>query len=215
MTRRIWPQWIPALLLAVLCLALIVLALRGPGDMEMAVKSAIPAITAQADATFQAQPASRPSYSPPPQSAYDVMVARNLFDVNRQPPPDNETPDDTQSVQSKDFALEGVLRTPARSVAILLDKRASRTVRVTRGDAYGGWTLESVADSHVILSRASENLRLDLPSLVKDDIAPALTANGVPQARPLTIQPRRGRTDGSPVRAQRRPLARQMVQPDS
>lgn len=215
MTRRVWPQWVPAMFLVLLCLATSLLALRDPGDMQATDRTGASEFPAQDDPPLPTQDAAAPTYSPPPQSDFDIVVARNLFDVSRQPPPDNDTADDTRSAQSKDFALEGVLRSPTRSVAILLDKRASETVQVTLGEAYGGWTLDSVENGHVILSRASEELRLDLPSLIKGDAGSGLTVNGVPQARPLAVQPRRGDTEGNPVRARRQPLARQTVQPDS
>jgi len=218
MTRRSWPQWSLALLLAAVSLGMALLALRGPDEGATGDRADLSGASAARDGSLSPAPADAgdaPAYAPPPAADYDVIVARNLFDVSRQPPPDSDSAPDAESVESKDFALEGVIRTPDRQVAILLDKRGSKTVRVTLGEDYGGWTLDSVENGHVILSRASETLRLDLPSLIGKDSAGGLTANGVPPARPLTVQPRRGDTEGNPVRAQRRPLASQTVQPDS
>jgi len=96
------------------------------------------------------------------------LVERPPFAADRRPETEAaeapvETPDATAaSVQAVDARLLGVIRDGAERMAVLVPGSTAETVIVRQGSYIGGWKVETVEDSWVILRNGEQTAKIEL-----------------------------------------------------
>ncbi len=198
MTRREWPRILPLLALGLLCLGLLVLAGRGPARWE-------PSSAPEAADRLAAELAlsSPPDDTLPPEAAFDIVVARNLFSVSRTPPPESVR-EAGPAAGSQDLSLAGVLLADGAAIALLRDRPGNRTVQLALGDSYRGWKLARLDQRRAVLRRGAETLTLDL--VFAQGIGKTRPGGAAGVRRRVPLEPRRGDAGGNPVPASRKSL---------
>lgn len=206
MTRRDWPKALPAAVGAVLCLLLLIALLRGPEwHSPSGLEQAGDADTEDAGEAGEDAPA----FDPPPAAGFDVVVARNLFSIERTPPADDSQPSDRPQAEaqadaeSSQLSLTGVIRTETYAAAILQDGGSGETVRLKPGERYRGWTLRTLDATSATLQRPDEEITLYVlfsPETEERDSDAGRTRS---RGERLPLQPRRGDEQGNPVPAAR------------
>ncbi len=198
MTRREWPRTLPLMALALLCLGLLVLAGRGPSPWVP------PSPSGAADRlTAELAPSPKVDYAPPPESAFDNVVARNLFSISRTAPPESER-EAGPAAGSQDLSLVGVLLADGTGIALLRDRPGNRTVQLTLDDSYRGWKLARLDQRRAVLRRGAETLTLDL--IFAESVGSTPPGGGAGVRRRVPLEPRRGDAAGNPVPASRKSL---------
>ena len=198
MRRREWPRALPPGALALLCLGLLGLAGRGPEPWGGAAASG-----AADRMTAELAPLPGPDYGPPPEAAFDIVVARNLFSIARTPPPESVR-EAGPAAGSQDLSLAGVLLADGTAIALLRDRPGNRTVQLAPGESYRGWKLERLDQRRAVLRRGAETLTLDL--IFADGVAGMSPAGAAGVRRRVPLEPRRGDAGGNPVPASRKSL---------
>ncbi len=161
-----------ALLLATLILAVllvIILELQYPPQFESATspgdaKAYAAEITSQRNHAGDIPLLSLGSYA--------EIIERPLFRPNRRPPDPEEAKAEAQQAAAQAqqeqvhieelFALNGVVVTKNKTVALLQDIKNNKSVRVSEGERVEGWRVERVFPNRVLFSHngRAESLRL-------------------------------------------------------
>lgn len=199
MTRRIWPRAVLPACLAILCLLLLVFALQAP-DAELSETSPPGEPAAEI-----AQALAPIGYEPPPEAAFDLVVARNLFAIDRSPPEDDIVARSAErpAANASELELTGVLLGETAAAAILRDRRNDETVRLALNEAYRGWRLERLGATTAVLQRGGEEVVLALqfaPEAAPESRDPTIRRD---TGTPLPLQIRRGDGRGNPAPARR------------
>lgn len=200
MTRRLWPRAVPPAFLALVCLLLLLFLARSPGTELRSRETA-----RQGETGSQViRPLEPVAQEPPPEGAFDLVVARNLFAIDRAPPEDDIVAPsaDQPQANASELELTGVLLGEASETAILLDRRSDETVRLALNEEYRGWRLEALDATAAVLRRGEEEVRLALrfspePAQSRD---PTIRRDS---GSPLPLQIRRGDGRGNPAPARR------------
>lgn len=202
MTRRLWPRALLPALLAVACFLLLLFAANAP-EATLPFDAAVTAEGGGAEVDFSLPPV---PYEPPPEGAFDLVVARNLFAIDRAPPPDDvvSRPAGQAEANASELVLTGVLLGETAAAAILHDRRSDETMRLALNEDYRGWRLERLTATTAVLRRGEEEIMLRL------SFVPEATHSRDPTVRrdtgmPLPVQIRRGDGRGNPVPAGRQP----------
>jgi len=201
MTRRIGP--LAALPLALLGLCAVLLIALGRAPEPWAPAAGAGATPPAPDVADPAQAGTAGDM--PHEAAFDIVVARNLFAVDRAPPADEFVADSAggrPAAGSSELELTGIVRGADRSTAILRDTRDSKMVRLRSGDRYRGWVLARVDAMGVTLQRRDEDVRLDL-KFAPEPERPRDPTVRVTEPDRVRIQQRRGDGSGNPVPATR------------
>jgi len=203
MTRRVWPRAALPALLALACLLLLFFVFYAP-DADLP-ETAAPEETA---ATI-AQALAPVGYEPSPEAAFDLVVARNLFAIDRAPPEDDIVARSSEgpAANASELELTGVLLGEVTVTAILRDRRRDETVRLALNEAYRGWRLERLDAITAKLRRGGEEVTLTLqfaPEAAAESRDPTIRRNGN-AALPLQIRRGDARGNPAPARRQRNP----------
>jgi len=86
-------------------------------------------------------------------SAYAEIVHRPLFSRDRRPP--SVTAPSTVArppAAIRELRLTGIVIGPDTRTAILSDGKRKQEVRLSKGEAYKGWTLQELADDGVVFT---------------------------------------------------------------
>ncbi|RDD63067.1 hypothetical protein [Ferruginivarius sediminum] len=226
MRRRRWPAAVPVLLLAGLCAGL------GWQVRKQLEGTHVPAV-AQAKVEVAAnetpmEPEPAPSVDLPRISAFEPVVARNLFSTKRQPPPlqDENDDDAPRRVAPLKLTLSGVVLSDSQRVAILNDPTRQETLRMALGEKHDGWQLIQVQARSATFVRGSDERTIDMsfatageeqgPRKLGQDLRsepqrrqqtqrtsqPSQPASGT-RNFDVSVQPSRVDANGNPVRASR------------
>ena len=88
----------------------------------------------------------------PPAQDFVEIVTRPIFSPTRRPPPDTEVT--LEEVRSElEVDLVGVIISSGEEIAIVTPKSGSTFVRLSEGDRYQGWTVESIEADGITFRR--------------------------------------------------------------
>ena len=110
-------------------------------------------------------PEAADSWQPNPLAAYDAIVARPLFTVDRRPfvPPTEETePVSLPPGPSVEFELTAIVTSAAARMALLKTSSSAEVRKVTVGQAIDGWTLVEVREDGIVLRNGTDVRVLEL-----------------------------------------------------
>lgn len=114
-----------------------------------------------------------PTAAPPPESRFEVIALRPLFNPDRLAPEEEAAPaPETDSGSLPDMVVTGIIMAGDDSVAILEpSRRGSKGQRLMlrKGDTVSGWTLETIEADRILLSKGEESGEL----VLKKDESPA------------------------------------------
>ena len=172
MTVRLLPG-LTALLLVALVVALgSVLADRLGGDVDIS-----PIMMTAADKARDGDvSAPLPKWRGHDPAELTAIVDAPLFIEGRRMPDDPANPEPevvevapTQveeappvEVEEPDLQLVGVLIAPGASKALIADNATGRERWVSEAEKLGDWTVETIADDHLVLRHKDENRRIDM-----------------------------------------------------
>lgn len=107
-----------------------------------------------------------------PLDNYEETVARPLFRPSRRPPEPEETESEAQQaaeqsqqpqVHVKDlFALNGVVVTEEKTVALLQDIKNNKSLRVSKGEKLEGWQIVQIFPDSVLFNNNGHSEALEL-----------------------------------------------------
>jgi hypothetical protein len=131
------------------------------------------------------------SFALPPLEELRATRERPLFSPNRQPdaPPeaDTETPVVQESPEVLPFELTGVVMGADMSVAILRNRDTQETVHLRRGETVEAWSIEEIAQRHIVLRQDERQLTLELFTVKPEGSADAAPIQPPPQVNRLNI----------------------------
>ncbi|RKZ69303.1 MAG: hypothetical protein DRQ44_03200 [Gammaproteobacteria bacterium] len=105
----------------------------------------------------------RKNFTVPEIAAFSEIVERPLFIAGREPPPKPITaPSKPARLPPLRLNLEGVVITPAASIAVLYDLSSNKMLHLTTGMKHQGWELIAVSDSVATFRRDSQSQELRL-----------------------------------------------------
>lgn len=175
MTRRRWHALLPFLLLAGIC-AVLAQAVQQRLDapppearLEIAPASGMAAAPANGAAGSAASAAaasgpSRPVFDPPPRAAFEVVMARNLFAMDRTPPPEPGADTNTQELKLRPLRakLIGVVLAGPDGIAIVQSTTKGSVQRLAPGDTFEGWELAEVGPRSASFRQGKRTAELSL-----------------------------------------------------
>lgn len=162
-----------AILLAVLgAIVLIVIALEIQFPPEFEKQAGKAALSADSTAPTSRQGRAE-NISLLPLGSYEEIVARPLFRSERRPPDPKEAASEAQQAAAQAqqeqevhieelFALNGVVVTKNKTVALLQDIKNNKSVRVSEGESLEGWRVEQVLPESVLFSHNGRSESLEL-----------------------------------------------------
>lgn len=110
---------------------------------------------------------------PPPESRFEVIALRPLFNPDRLPAEEEAAPaPEAASDSLPDMVVTGIIMAGEDSVAILEPARPgskAQRLMLRKGDTVQGWTLESIEADRIALSKGEESGVIEL----KKDESPA------------------------------------------
>ena len=116
----------------------------------------------------QAPPANAPvrSLALPPLEELRAARERPLFSPRRRPDAEaageTETSPVEESPESLPFELTGVVMGTDVAIAILRNRDTQETVHLRQGEALDAWSLEQIAQRHVVFRQEDRQVRLEL-----------------------------------------------------
>lgn len=114
-----------------------------------------------------------PVSAPPPESRFEVIALRPLFNPDRLPPEEEAAPEPETSGNSvPDMTVTGIIMAGDEGVAILEPSRPGskdQRLMVRKGDRVQGWKVEKIEADRILLSKGDETVDLKL----KKDESPA------------------------------------------
>ena len=98
--------------------------------------------------------------------------------------PTNPTPGLTAN-PTEQYALNAVIITPERQLAIIQSGRGKTLQRISLGEEIDGWTLETIEPRSVLLKKGNEtkNLELEIKASKPQKQSTAKTKNNVPNEK--------------------------------
>lgn len=154
----------PSLLLAV-CLALAGVVYR-----QVQTEPPVPIAAAGGEAAPLPALPDQPSFTMPPLDTFAAVVERPLFSPTRRPPEEGTVTIDV-SEPELEITLVGVIISAEEQIAIIKPKDGSRLARLSLGDDYQGWTLDSIEPNRATFRRGdiAEHIQLiyDVPPPVQ------------------------------------------------
>ena len=191
MKRRRWPTLLPFFALATSAALLawhVEKQLHNTGRPAVARTAPAPepaAATAPFDAATAVAPVDIGRH-------LDEVTARNLFSVDRKPPPEAESeqahaqPEEPPPAPSLDAKLSGIVLAGERSIVVLTDTQDGTVHRLRRGDSHRGWTLVRVSGANALFRQGDQDTRLDLRFSESSGVAsrPQARPDARPDARP-------------------------------
>ncbi len=127
--------------------------LRAPPPGPVAVAGSAPAPLPELPAEVR--------FDMAPVETFSAVVERPLFSPTRRPPPQG-----TATIESPepelDVTLVGVIISAAGRIAIVKAKGASQFARVSAGDSFQGWTLDSIEPDRVSFRRGEIEVHIEL-----------------------------------------------------
>ena len=157
--------WLVSTLLLGVCLALAAFVY---GQLQMELPGPAPAVSGETPplAVLPAQP----SYAMAPVEDFSAILERPLFSPTRRPPAEGEVPA-AASEPELQVTLVGVIISSEEQIAIVRPKDATRFARLSVGDSFQGWILDSIEPSRITFRRGDieEHIELtyDLPPPVE------------------------------------------------
>ncbi len=149
--------WLASALLLGVCLALAALVYA---QVQMEAPGPAPAGAGGETPPMAALPA-QPSYALAPLDDFSAILERPLFSPTRRPPAQGEAP--TATPESKlQVTLVGVIISSEEQIAIVRLKDASRFERLSVGDSFQGWILDSIEPSRVTFRRGDLEEHIEL-----------------------------------------------------
>lgn len=136
------------LLLLVLCAALAFVI-----DME-AQQALPPAALASESATPAPPYQTTPTFTVPPFEAFAEVTRRPLFSPTRRPAVT------LAQDQPIDFRIVGIIISSEQRHALLAHGRPPKIAHVTQGQTLDGWTVRSILDDRITLTRAQHEIEL-------------------------------------------------------
>ncbi len=166
MIARRGSGWLASTLLLGVCLALAVFVvvqvqMEAPGPAPSGVGAGTPPLAA-----LPAQP----SYTMAPMEDFSGILERPLFSPNRRPPAEGLA---TVAAREPELqvTLVGVIISSEEQIAIVKLKDGNRFARLSLGDSFQGWILDSIEPSRITFRRGDveEHVELtyDLPPPVQ------------------------------------------------
>lgn len=207
MTRRRWLSALPVAALALLCVAMgAVLAAR----LSVPVMPDMTVAGGTDRGTSASGPPPLPQFDPPPEQRYTAVVSRNIFSVDRTPPPLPEK-GGAEAAQALEWSLLGVITARERRIAIIHDDKQGENHNLSEGERHRGWELSRIGPFTATFTRGAEQETLTVPFA-----SDAAAGSSGPSARILSgdrmpILPSRADAQGNPVRAQNQQRWRQQV----
>lgn len=101
-----------------------------------------------------------------PRATYSETLARPLFSSTRRPEPAAPIAAPSAPPQLVGYRLTGIVSTGARRM-ILLETPGGKSVQLYEGESVDGWTVETIANDAVVLSR--DETRVDLLNGAPED----------------------------------------------
>lgn len=157
------------------------------------VPATAPEAAGDAESTAEVPSPTQTPLAPPTEARFSVIALRPLFSPDRRPPDNPDSPVAAPgSAAAPDVVVTGIVTAGADSVAILEPLRpgpeSEDSPRVARiGDEIGGWKVDSIEASRVVLVREGE--RVELPLIDEHDPRRPATRRRMPmpgQQRPAS-----------------------------
>ena len=112
----------------------------------------------------------QPSYTLAPVEDFSEVLDRPLFSPTRRPPAEGAVPA-PDSEPELEVTLVGVIISSEEQIAIVKPKDGSRLLRLSVGDSFQGWAVDSIEKSRIIFRRGDIEeifeLTYDLPPPVQ------------------------------------------------
>ncbi len=165
MIARRGSGWLaPALMLGV-CAALAwtvywEIQVGAPETVEAAGGQAPPLSDLPAEPSFVMAPA-EPSFVMAPAESFSAILERPLFSPTRRPPAEG-----TVTIESAEPELEvtlvGIIISSEEQIAIIKPKGGSQFVRLSEGDSFQGWVLETIEPDRITFQRGDIEEHIEL-----------------------------------------------------
>jgi general secretion pathway protein N len=118
-------------------------------------------VVAGAPASTESGPAAAPeSFAMPPLQSYRAVLDRPLFSQNRHPAPPQVA--SQPLTNPSELVLAGIIITETEKVALIANNHAGSFARYSEGQAVGGWTLQSIQQDRIILTRGANQQEVKL-----------------------------------------------------
>lgn len=130
--------------------------------------------------------ATQPRFSMPPLTTYSETVKRPLFSPGRRPPERTAEVPIPKPVLNQEIKarLAGIVITPKERFALLQKPRETEPIRLSEGQNFEGWVVESILADRIVLSRGDNRQEV----MIQDEIRKA-----PPSTRRKPRRPRRKR----------------------
>jgi hypothetical protein len=150
------------LVLLAVCAALAAVLWTG---LSGGVPAVVPAVPVGVTAEREDEPASI-DFALPPIEHYAELIERPLFLESRRPfrlePAAADAPEPVRLGRRPALVLMGVVITPERRSAMLLDAASRQAMSVAEGAAVAGWRLDQVGPDGVVLRQGAQTIALAL-----------------------------------------------------
>jgi len=155
------------------------------------------------------------SFALPALEELEATRQRPLFSPGRRPDARAVTRTDAPVIEedpgSLPFDLTGVVIGEDRAIAILRNRETQETVHLRKGETVEAWSVEEIAQRHIVLRNDDRQVRLELFEQKSD--GSAATPPSVPLALPqrpraVNVQPPPQRSVSPGQATQRRPVRR-------
>jgi general secretion pathway protein N len=103
----------------------------------------------------------QPSYAMAPVEDFSMVLERPLFSPTRRPPPAGTVAAVTSEPELQ-LTLVGVIISSEEQIAIVRLQDASRFVRLSVGDSFQGWMLDSIEPSRITFRRGDVEEHIEL-----------------------------------------------------
>lgn len=146
----------------------------GSTEVALSRSEKLPALTPQS------------RFAMPPITTYSETVKRPLFSPSRQPPEQTTEIPVPKPVPNQDIKarLAGIIITPESRFALLQKPQETEAIRVSEGQNFEGWVVESIQPDRIVLSRGESSQVV----MIEDEIQKA-----PPATRRKPRRPRRSR----------------------
>ena len=157
MIARRGSGWLASTLLLGLCLALAAFVyqqarIEAPGPPPPSAGVETPPLAALSAQT---------SFTMAPIADFSAVLERPLFSPTRRPPVEGAVADAAPEAELQ-VTLMGVIISSEEQIAIIRPKDASRFERLSVGDSFQGWTLDSIEPSRVTFRRGDVEEHIEL-----------------------------------------------------
>ena len=161
------------------------------------------------------------SFAMPPLDELQATRERPLFSPRRRPDEqvvtEAETPLKQEAPESVPFDLTGIVMGGDRAVAILHNRETQETVHLRQGEKAQAWSVEEIAQRHVVLRSEGKQVRLQLFELKPEGadgqaVAPPPPRPPIDYQRPRRVSPEQPSLRRNSDRQQRDRQQRRRVQ---